>query len=354
MKEFWGKFGKTLGLVVGAIIIICLLGFLIKMQFDNANRQEAINKSLVEMKQLTDGIVRNQTKYVSKEDLRKFADDLDLEAIEDDLDELNARLIGISKVLASSGGYHGTNLPSDHTSPSNGDPEDPTTPVPTPDPAMCPGSLLPWCIASWSASYLQNMQTKDLHEPFGDTNVPVGSASFSAWRENPWDIDIHPRDYEIKTVLGRDRDDKHYMYHQFTIRSNGEKHRIKIDDAQFLEEYPESEFMWWAPKFYLGVTGGVAFPTEDFADKGVSANASPSLFFSPFAYGRTNVNPEFTFLQLGAGVDVVNRTAQFSLTPFAYNLGTGNDIINNTYVGPTISIDTDKNVSVGGTVSLSF
>ncbi len=66
MSDFWKKYGPGIGFI---LIIIALL-FVLKMQWDASKQRDAMNKQMVEMKQLQDGIVRNKSKYVSEEDLR--------------------------------------------------------------------------------------------------------------------------------------------------------------------------------------------------------------------------------------------------------------------------------------------
>ena len=68
MKKIWTK----VGMIAGFVLLVVVLGFVVKMQWDASKQQDAINKGMIDMKQLADGIVRNQSKYVSKDDLDKF------------------------------------------------------------------------------------------------------------------------------------------------------------------------------------------------------------------------------------------------------------------------------------------
>lgn len=348
--KFWEaiKFrGKYIVIGMFALLAIVAVAIIIKLQYDANARQDAMNKSLVEMKQLTDGIVRSQSKYVDKEDLEAFGKDINLDAIRDDLEELDAKIVGISIFLAQSTGYHGTNLPSSNQDPKD-DPDDPTQPTPE---NICEDPMSSWCLMPHSVTYMENAQIQELKEPFANGEVPIGDVTFKAWKKNPWDVNIHPRNYKVSSVLGQDRDGRHYLHHKFEIESQGETHEVQINDAEFVEQYPESQWEWWNPKVAIGVAAGVAIPTDG---SHVTGSVTPGLYFSPFSYGKTKIKPDWIFAQIGVGYDVINETAQFSLSPAMYNLGAESTIIHNTFVGPTISVDTDENVTLGGTVAVTF
>jgi hypothetical protein len=336
---------------MGVLLAIGFFVFIVKLQYDAKARQEALEKSVVEMKQMTDGIARSQSKYVTKEDLEDFAGDMDLDAIEDDLEDLEAEVRGISKILASSSGWGGNNLPSSGTWPRPVDPNDPSGPI---QPNVCSGPLLSWCIHEHSSKYLTNAQKLALREKFANGEIPVGDVTFKAWQENPWDVNVLPRDYKVTSVLGEDREGRHYLYHRFTIEADGEEYTVQIDDADFRETYPEAQFEWWNPRVGIGITSGISFPLENFTTDGINAAITPGLYFSPFSYGTSRVKPDWLFAQVAAGYNTVNRTLQFSLSPAMYNLGGNSTLINNTYVGPSVGIDIKKNLSVGGTLSVTF
>jgi len=346
MADSWKKYivkYTMIGVIV--LIVLGVLGFIAKMQWDAYKRQEAIENSLVEMKELNDKIVRNQSKYVSKEDLEEFGKNLDLDAIRDDLNTLGADVKGISKFLTSSLGYNRSNIPSSHVTPKPTDPTDPTDPA-----NKCEDPY----------GYLTNTQVLGLREPFsGDVNVPIGDVSFEAWKEKPWSVHILPRDYKVDTVLGQDKDGRHYIYNKFTIATDGKDYALPIKQAEFVETYPEASWEWWNPKVAMGIGGGVSIPTYRDPLTGdvvgdIGGSFTVNALFSPFSYGETRVKPDWIFAQVGVGFDAVRQTANFSITPAAYNLGAPISFINNTYVGPTVGIDHKQNVSVGSTLSVTF
>lgn len=345
IKSFFGKFGIVCfcGLILAAVLTV--LFFVMKYNADTQARQEEISKSLIEMKTLSDGIVRAQSQYATKDDLKAFATsiNLDLTQINKDLDSLNMQIAGISTILVSSSGYHGSNLPSDHTTPNT----DPNSNVPV---DCRENGCDPY-------GYTANSQSKDISEYFGlDLVIPIARAVFSAWEKNPWEITVYPRDYQVDSVLAVNKEGQHTLYHKFTIKSNGKEYQVPIKEAKFVEQYPEASFSWWNPKFGLGVMAGIAIPTFAgmLSENGVSATVTPSLLFSPFSYGKTDVKPRFIFPQVGVGYDVVNKSANFSLSPFMYNLGDTSTVINNLYTGPTLSFDHRGNFGIGGDLVVTF
>lgn len=332
MSGFLKKYGPT----IGVVLIIGILAFIVKMQWDASNEREADRQRVIQMKTLADEIVRNQSKYVEKDDLEKFAKEmgLNLSAIQKDLDENNAELEGMGKFLAQSLGRNQTHVPSSGTRPRPVDPNNPDKPqVPVcPDGTPCPDPY----------GYLTNEQLLALSEPFPGVDVPIGSVGFSAWEENPWSISILPRKYQVSTVLGVDEDGRHYVYNQMQIEADGKKHKIPIEQAEYQQVYPESEFHF-NPKVHLGVdVGAVVTDTR--------AEVIPNLQVSLFSYGRTKVNKdtEWSFLGVGVGYGTQSQTFNALVTPVNYNLGQHIPLIESLHVGPTISVDHTGEFFVGG------
>ncbi|KKN60988.1 hypothetical protein LCGC14_0526130 [marine sediment metagenome] len=338
IKINWTK----IGIIIAGVLLAVLVVFNVKQCNDNDNLQS----QLVEMKQLQDGIVRSQAKYASKEDIEKLAKDIDLNlaAIEDDLEGFNAKVQGISVLLAQSIGRDQTDVPSTSTRPK---------PVDVPTPFICPGTGEP-CEDSYG--HLTNAQLLALSELFPDgLEVPIGDVTFESWKENPWTTLQHPRDYHVTTVLGQDEDGRHYTYHKFEIGVAGERHTVPITNSEFIEEYPEPSFHWWNPRVGIGVYGGVGFNTSPLPDESVVLGAvSPTVSFSPFSYGKTKVKPDWVFARVGVGYDLVQRSVSFSIAPAMLNLGTEIDFVQSTYIGPVVGADTDGNVSVGMGLTTDF
>jgi hypothetical protein len=300
-------------IIATILTIFCAMGYIIKMQHDQIQKQKDIETSVVAMKVLTDGIVRNQAQYASKDDLQKFAKDnaVDLTPIQNNLKTLQASISSISVVNVITPGKDIDNTPSTSTGDIN--------PNPVKDPVDKYG-------------YFNKQQVYALNEPFNDkVNVPWGSAKFSAWQQNPWSLDIYSRDYKSATVLGVDDSGRHYAYSQMTIVSNGKEYKLPIGAANYVEQYPDAKWRWgFTP--YLGISAGVDFPKA-------TGEIVPNLGISFLTHGKNVLSPDFMFLGLGIGYEARQNNAAIMFSPINYNLNGVISFLHNTYIGPDISVD---------------
>jgi hypothetical protein len=322
------------GIAAGVVALIAALCFVIWYQHQMLQKQAALETQIVEMKKLQDGVVRAQASYVSKDDLKKFAKDngVDLGPIQDDLKKLNAEIQGINKVVVVTPGFTGTNLPSTGTTPR-------TDPGTTPAVVTCPDGSKKNCPDVDPFGYTKSAQVLKLDEPFGEhTNVPWGSVSFSAWRDKPWDLTVTPREYTMMTVLSTDESGRHFVHNKLAITVDGKPYTLPIASSQFVEQYPDSSFRF-DPSLYLGVDAGVTF-------KPVAGEVTPNLQMFLFSYGRTKINPDWIFLGLGLGYETQSNNLGFIVSPVDYNLGKLLPLIDNLYLGPSLSFDASGNVGL--------
>lgn len=315
---------------LGAVLIVGALGFIVFKQIQISNRQEVIESQIVQQKQLVDGIVRSQAQWTTKDDLEKWVKDnnVNLKAIQDDLDKLHADVAAVNITIASSKGQHGTNLP---TIPG------PVNPNPQP---VDPNNPDPF-------GYLARQQNLNLNEEFSNVKVPIGTVGFSAWQEKPWSIDIKARDYKLATVVGTDENQRMYFYNKFTVSVDNKDYEIPITKATTQQVYPEAKFSWFNPRLYLGVDGAVGLNP-------VKGEFIPSANVQIMSYGRYKTQPDFSILQVGAGYGVDAKRPQLVVTPVSYNIGKHIPLMNNTYIGPSLSVGTDGNVSVGGGIRVGL
>lgn len=316
---------------IGAVLVLGGLSFIIYKQIENSNRQLAIESSIVEQKQLIDGIVRSQSQWTTKADMDKYITDngVNLKAIQDDLNKLNAQVDAVNVIVASSNGQHSTNVSSSSTGPTNPHPVTPTckdgTPCPNADPF----------------GYLVKQQELALNEDFGTLKVPIGSVGFSAWQDAPWSIDIKAREYTVDNVVGTDENQRLYFYNKFNVKVDNKTYEVPIKSATTKQEYPEAKWSWWNPRLFIGVDGGVGLTP-------VRGEFTPSLNVGVMSYGRYKTQPDFSVLQAGAGFGTISQRPQLVITPIMYNIGKNIPLMNNTYVGPSLQIGTDGNVSIMG------
>ena len=334
---------KILLAALGALLVFVAI-FVIYKERQIAQMQTQMQQSVVSMQQLQDNIIRSQSQLVSKQDLTDFANQnqINLNAIETNLSSMQATLTGINAINVNSTGQDNNNVPSTNTTPN-------TTPVPVPT-VTCNGQQIP-CPNDDPFGYQANEQNLSLNEPFGATQVPIGQVGFVASQKAPWDLDIYPRKYTVVNVLGTATDGSHYVYNKFTINSNGKDYPVDITNAQYKEELPAPSFSWWNPRLFMGVSASV-----DASSVPLHGEISPELNVGLMSYGKTKTNPDISVLQAGVGYGAVSHTATLNLNPVNFNLGSfmNTTLVNNTYIGPSIQMNTHGDIFGGGVISVGF
>src|SRR5271157_2724695 len=87
----------------GIIVLIAAMGLIIKYQRDIINKQKEIETTIIK-KNLPDNVVRSEVDVVTKSDLANFEKNLNLKMgpIQDDLDKLNAKQVGVNVIQTTS------------------------------------------------------------------------------------------------------------------------------------------------------------------------------------------------------------------------------------------------------------
>ena len=321
------------GIVGGVLLVLGILAFIIKVQHDSIEKLKAIETSVVESKDLGDGLVRSEAKYMTKEDLERIIKEqgLDLQVIKKDLKKLGAKPVATHEVRVVTPGFSGTNIPTTDT-----------TPNPNPDPPKAGDSVLD------KYGYFGATQWVELKEPFeGGTELPYGRVGFSAWEKDPWSIEVKPREYSSVTVLGQDEDGRHYAYSQFQVTVDGETQKVDITESQIVEKYPSAKFRW-DPAMYMAVDFGLV------ANPPAHAEVTPNLGVTLFSYGKTKLHPTFTFVGIGLGYATQTQAPVLMLAPVNYNIGEPLPLIKNLYIGPSLSLDVDGNIGIYGGIRVSL
>jgi len=319
------------------VVIALLLGFVIYQQKQNSDQQNAIEKQVVLQKELNDKIVRAQAEYATKNDLENFikTNGIDLKVIQNDLDKLSADLTSTNKVVVNSNG-----VKSDHVESTSSEIKNPNPTLPTcKDGTICPNAD--------PFGYLSKQQNLKLNEPFGDTNVPIGEVGFSAWQDKPWNLNISPREYDLITVVGEDENQRQYFYNKFKVKVDGKEYDVKINTSQSKQEYPTAKFSFWNPRLFLGIDSGLNIQS-------FRGEFAPTLNLQIMSYGQFKSQPDFSILQAGIGYGIVSKKIQFVLTPVAYNIGKHLPLINNLYVGPSIMVNTQGDISIMGAIRVGL
>ena len=314
-------------MIVGAILLFCGMGFIILKQQENATRQLAIQTQMVQQKELIDGITRSQAQWATKADMDKFITDngVNLKAIQDDLNKLNANVTAANQITVVSNGQVGTSIPTTHTGTANPNPTPPTTCA---DGTVCDPN-----------GYQKKEQDLDLAEDFSGTKVPIGTVGFSAWQAAPWSVNIKPREYDVTNVIGTDENQKVYVYNKFGVKVDGKPYEVPIKTAQTVQEFPTAKFTFWNPRLFLGVDGGIGVNP-------VRGEFAPTVSLGIMSYGQYKTNPDLSVLQVGVGWGTISQRPQLVITPVAYNVGKHIPLMSNMYLGPSVAVGTDGEVTI--------
>ncbi len=325
-------------ITLGVFVVLGMLSVIIYQQIQINKRQQAIEAQVVAQKQLVDGIVRSQNEYTTKKDLENFIKDngINLKAIQDDVKKLRAEVIAANVVTVISKPQNGTFIPTTNTGPDNPN----TTPPTCQDGKPCPNAD-PY-------GYLKSQQNLLLSEDFGTVKVPIGSVGFSAWQDKPWTLDIKSRTYSVSNVIGVDENQRTYFYNKFTVTVGDKTYTVPITKAETKQEYPDPKWYFWNPRLYLGVDSGITLSAP------LRGEISPGVSLAIMSYGKFKTQPDFTVLGLGVGYGAINKSAQFSLTPFTYNIGKHIPLMTNVHLGPSLQINASGDFSVMGSIKVGL
>ena len=318
---------------LGGLIVVGLMCFIVYNQISIKNQQNAMQNQLIEQKELTDGIMRSQNSVVTKDDLVKMIkeNNIDLDAIQKDLDLLHAEIAAVNIMVAKSQGQHGSNIPTTPGTGTNPNPVDPSNPDPY--------------------DYMKRQQTLSLFEQFSGMKIPFGSVGFSAWQEKPWDFDIKAREYHVATVVGKDEDGRNHFYNKFTVKVDGKDYEVPITSAVSEQALPEPKWHWWNPKIFLTAGGGINMTSLP-----VNGNFNAGVTFGFMDWGRLKASPDISVLQTGVGYSSNENEFAVIINPVAFNIGNAADFdpLKNTYIGPSVQITHTGQVFGGANVSIGF
>ncbi len=319
--------------ICGAILVIGLLGFIVYQRHQISSRQSAIESQIVAQKELLDGIVRSQSTWATRDDVNKLitANGLNLKTIQDDLENLHAEISAVNIAVSSSSAQHGTNVPTKPGPNTNPNPINPNNPDPF--------------------GYMKNQQQLTLEENFLNVKVPIGTVGFSAWQKEPWNYDIKAREYHAATVIGKDENQRDYVYNKLTVKVEGKDYTLPIKTATTTQVYPEAKFSFWNPKLHLSAGGGV-----NLTQAPLSGSANIGVTLGIMSYGKYKTNPDISILQVGAAYQTGTNRPSVVVNPISFNVGgiLPKGLVNNTYVGPSVQVDTAGNVITGANVSVAF
>lgn len=332
------KINWKIWLAIGIVILFSMLALIIWWQKGIIDRQQRIELSMIEMKTLQDGTVRNQAQYVTKKQMKDFAKEtgIGLKEIKKDAKKLGADIKGISEAKAVTPGVVKVLIPSTGSTPRK---DVSTSSAVCADGTQCPNPDV--------HGYLQKTVHLELNEPFNkDFEVPWGEAGFSAWKKNPWEMKVHSRKYSAVTVLTQNEEGRHFVYSKFSIEVEGKKYVVPIE-AKFVERYPKAKFRF-DPSLYLGVSAGTYIPP--------GFEVTPNLQLFLFSRGQTKMNPRWIFLGLGLGYESQENRAALIVSPLSYNVAKLMHLpfVKNIYIGPSVGLDNKGEFTILGGIQIGL
>lgn len=309
------------------------MGYIIKTQRDML---KAYENNVVEQRQLRDNIVAIQgqllTEKAFNEKLKTI--NMDLSAIKDDLKKTNSE---ISAIIVTKNTTPGIVVV--------GQPSDGSYPLPNNDPGVAPNNSNPGAIVAATCpedkyGYLTKVPYYKLNEPLSNNkSVPFGEVTFNATSKNPWGYTVIPREYSTTIVLAEDSLGKKTAYAKMAIQPKGLP-RVDLPETQieFIEKFPEAKMFWWNPKITFGVSGGYS--------------TSPGFVFSPTmqvyasSYGKFKHTPDWILFGIGLNYDINQKKVNGLISPFMYKITGDKSIFQNTYIGPSIGVGINGEISI--------
>jgi hypothetical protein len=327
-------------IAIGSLMVLLMFGYMIYNQEKIKSQQTLLQSSIVAQQTLVDGIVRSQSQYASAADLAKFAadNDLNLKAIQANLSSLGAQIASVNVITTNSTGQNTGNLPSTSTGATNPKP-----------PATTSCNVGGTCPNQDPFGYQAKQQNLALNEDFSNVKVPIGTVGFSAWQQDPWNVNIAPREYSVDTTVGTDENQRQTFYNKFSVKVNNQSYEIPIKTATTEQVAPKATFSWWNPRLLIGLDGGIDA-------QHIKGEFIPSINMGIMSYGQFKTTPVLSVLEVGLGVGVINKTPELIITPIAYNFGNRffSPLMNNTYVAPSVSVATDGSITVGAGLRVGF
>ena len=323
-----------------ALTVVSAFGFIMFQQHQMNVMQIDVQNNVIQTQTLVDSIQRGQSQYVSKADLDAFAKEngVSLDAVRSNLAQLGGAIDGLNNFVAASNLQVANNIASTNTVPVQSSTATPITPT-----VSCNGQQVP-CPDTYG--YLSNIQNLQISEQFPNDQIPFGSVSFNASVAKPWSLDIPARKYNVNTIVGHTANGEMVVYNSMGITSDIDKkeHKVAIQSSNFVEQYPSPTWSWFAPKIYLGVSGGA-----NLSKVPVQGEITPTLSASVMSYGKTTVSPDLTVLGVGIGYQGVSQKVGVELAPISVNIGNlvGSKIITNTYAAPTVGMNFSGEVNIG-------
>ncbi len=170
--------------------------------------------------------------------------------------------------------------------------------------------------------------------------------------DKKWKTGTYPLEYYTTVIESENKDGSFsraaetHIENNATKESKGKEYPIKITDFKWEKfERKEKSFSWWNPRLGLGLTA-------------TNNDIAPKLDISVASYGKTNVDMDWRFLTFGIGAVQSGPNSSWktigSFEPFSWNIGKALPLIENMFIAPEITYDSDAELSIGAGISIPF
>lgn len=188
-------------------------------------------------------------------------------------------------------------------------------------------------------------------DPDGE-RYPVAWSMYYPFQEEDkrWKTGLYPLEYTINVIESENPDGTFNRYAEAYVENNqmketkGKRFKLPLTDIQWAK-YPQTEKHWfgWNPRLAFGG----AFTTEDIAAQ---------LNLSISSYGKTTGDMDWRFFTFGVGGTKSGSDWKgvFSIEPFSWNIGKPIPLMENLFVGPIFTLDTESEQGYGVQLSVPF
>jgi hypothetical protein len=181
-----------------------------------------------------------------------------------------------------------------------------------------------------------------------DTEFPACWAMFHPNQDDPnklWKTGTFNMEFYVDIIETENRNGTFNRYVELSVENNknsktkGKVFPIEITDIRWAKNPIKHKKFSWNPR--LSMCGVIT--TE---------NLYPGLGLSLFSYGKTAVDLDWKFLEIGLGGNA--DTINFFFEPLSWNFGKSVPLIKNAFVGPVVGINTESEIGYGLNLSIPF
>jgi len=192
--------------------------------------------------------------------------------------------------------------------------------------------------------------TQLFREDTEGNKFPIGDVRYHPYlEEDPWTLNTYPLSFYVNVVETEqengvyDRFVEAYIKSEYIQKYADQKFPVDVKVEWAKKEIKEKHFDWWNPRLGLGGT----LTNDAFA---------AVLDFSIFSYGRTERDMDWRFVTVGGGAYKEGDTWEgvLSLEPFSWNFGNAIPLVENLFIGPIWTIDTNNEQGYGLKVAIPF